>query len=121
MVVADEDALICDFAETYGVLDYRALPVMRAAVLACGLSADSRIKMAISGAKAPTNIVLMAAAIDRLSTLVWMQTKDGAKGINRPRSILDTMYAERDTAGYAAGADFDTARAALVRRCTDGN
>lgn len=43
MILTDEDALICDFAETYNVLDYRALPLRTAATLASGLRADARI------------------------------------------------------------------------------
>ena len=29
--------------------------------------------------------------MDRLSTLVWFQTKDGVKGRNRPKSIVESM------------------------------
>lgn len=43
MILTDEDALICDLAETYHVLDYRALPLKTAAALASGLRADARI------------------------------------------------------------------------------
>lgn len=43
MILTDEDALICDLAETYNVLDYRALPVRTTAALASGLRADARI------------------------------------------------------------------------------
>lgn len=43
MLAADRDALICDLAETYRVLDYRALPVELLATLAAGLRPDARI------------------------------------------------------------------------------
>jgi len=45
MIKLDENALICDFAETYHIYDYRQLPPTRVAVFACGLRDDSRIKM----------------------------------------------------------------------------
>ncbi|MBQ4177615.1 MAG: hypothetical protein II640_09125, partial [Lachnospiraceae bacterium] len=50
MINADEDALICDLAETYGIFDMESLPVKLVATLAMGLRGDSRIKMKISGA-----------------------------------------------------------------------
>lgn len=43
MIRANEDALICDFAETYGVLDYRAHGARLAGTLASGLRSDARI------------------------------------------------------------------------------
>lgn len=116
MIKADEDALICDMAETYNVTDYRALPIKTAAALACGLGPDSRIKMKISGAKAPTDTILLAAMVDRLSTMVWMQSKDGAKGVNRPASILSEIYGEsknKEITTFASGDDFDAAWKAL--------
>lgn len=47
MILTDEDALICDLAETYHVLDYRSLPLLTAATLASGLRSDARIFEAI--------------------------------------------------------------------------
>ena len=35
MIASSEDALVCDMAETYGVFDYRALPVPLLAKLEC--------------------------------------------------------------------------------------
>lgn len=91
MIIADEDALICDFAETYGIYDYRQLPLRKAAVFASGLRDDSRIKMKLSGLNADPQTIMNAAAVDRLGLLVWMQSKDGAKGRNRPVSILNRI------------------------------
>ncbi len=34
MIAVDEDALVCDLAETYGIYDYRQLPITRVAVFA---------------------------------------------------------------------------------------
>ena len=109
MIAADEDALICDFAETYHIYDYKALPVSYAAALACGLGPDSRIKMVISGIKIPTDVALQAAIIDRLSLLLWMQTEDGTKGRNRPKSLLDELTREKQenqVAAFASGDEF---------------
>lgn len=43
MVNLDESALICDLAETYGIYDYRQLPLRTVAVLAAGLRENARI------------------------------------------------------------------------------
>ena len=59
MISLDESALICDFAETYHILDYRALPLKLAAVLACGLRDDSRIKMKLAGMKLNPETMLL--------------------------------------------------------------
>ena len=117
MNAADKDALLCDLAETYGIFDMRALPVSTLAVLACGLSADSRIKRKLVGVKATTNTLLLACAVDRLSTLAWMQSKDGAKNRNRPASILKSLLKERteDTlTGFDSPEAFMTARARII-------
>lgn len=35
--------------------------------------------------------ILLAIIADSLGTLVWFKTKDGIKGINRPKSVLSTF------------------------------
>ena len=85
------DEITCDFAEIYHVLDADALPPRLFATLALGLPDESRFKRALSGSRAGGRDLLLAAAVDRLSTLVWFQTKDGQKGRNRPKSIVESM------------------------------
>lgn len=125
MIAADEDALICDFAETYHIYDYKALPVSYAAALACGLGPDSRIKMAISGTKIPTDVALQAGIIDRLSLMLWMQTEDGAKGRNRPKSLLDELTREKQenqVTAFSSGDEFVRMWAMLAgKENVDGN
>ncbi len=43
MITTNEDALICDLAETYGLLDYRAHGARLIATLAAGLRPGARI------------------------------------------------------------------------------
>ena len=115
MIRTDKDALICDLAETYHVYDYKALPVSLVASLVIGLREDSRIKMKLSGAKAPSEIILLASIIDRLSVLVWMQTKDAQKGRNRPKSLMSLLFPkETKTTVYKTGEDFEKARKKLI-------
>lgn len=121
MIRTDETALICDLAETYGVLDYRALPLKTVAALSSGLRENSRIKMKITGMRADANTLLMAAAVDRLSLLVWMQTKDGHRNRNRPQSIWARMtQAEKtdDTVRFRTAADFEAARMRILAAAT---
>jgi phosphotransferase system HPr-like phosphotransfer protein len=115
MIRTDKDALICDLAETYHVYDYKALPVSLVASLVIGLREDSRIKMKLSGAKAPSEIILLASIIDRLSVLVWMQTKDAQKGRNRPKSLMSLLFPKETKATvYKTGEDFEKARKKLI-------
>lgn len=120
MISTDESALICDFAETYHIYDYRALPLKTAAVLACGLRDDSRIKMKMSDMAIPPDMVLMAAALDRLSMLVWAKTKDGAKGRKRPESVLEKMLNgkkdETGLEGFDTAEEFEAARQRILRK-----
>ncbi len=43
MLAVDRDALVCDLAETYGILDLYAHPAQLIATLAAGLRENSRI------------------------------------------------------------------------------
>src|SRR5690625_7167767 len=91
MIEIDENALICDLAETYQIYDYRQLPPLRVAVFSYGLRSDSRIKMKLSGQSVSIDTLLLAGISDRLSTLVWFQTEDGQKGKNRPIPIIELL------------------------------
>lgn len=112
MIRTDEDALICDFAETYHILNYRDLPARLAATLAVGLKADSRIKQKLSGMNGSRELLLLAAAVDRLSWLVWSKTKDAERGANRPVSIMAALFGveaekkEGNVLSFDDGVDF---------------
>lgn len=109
MLATDENAVICDFAQTYGVLHYRDMPVTLLAALAAGLGEDSRIMRRLSGACTSSDTMLLAAAVDRLSLLCWMQTEDGQKGRNRPPSILSQLMNPQQTSVDSEVMTFDSA------------
>jgi hypothetical protein len=120
MIKADEDALICDFAETYHIYDYKRLPVKLAASLAVGLQPDSRIKIKLSGSKVSPEMMMMAAIIDRLTVLVWMQTKDGQYGRNQPKPVLSIFEKpESDTISFLSGEDYEKERQRLLKKEAD--
>jgi hypothetical protein len=121
MVREDETALICDLAETYGILDWRALPLKTAAALSSGLRENSRIKMKIAGRTAQSDIILLAAVVDRLSLLVWAKTKDSEKGINRPESIAAKMLGidkeeKKQYSVFRTPEEFEEARRRAINR-----
>lgn len=117
MLATDEDALVCDFAETYRILDFRMLSVKQAAVLACGLRADSRIMQRLAGLQAPVNTFLLGAIADALKILVWQNTADGVRGRNRPGSILAALLGSVDDEppeGFETAAEFEAWHAAML-------
>lgn len=121
MIKQDEDALICDLAETYRIYDYRQLPLLQVAVFAYGLRDDSRIKRIISNQVVSLDTLLFASMVDRLSLSLWLQTKDGQKGTNRPNSIVDhlTKKEEKDEKDYLvfeSGEDFEKYREKLLTK-----
>ena len=119
MISLDEDALICDLAETYQIYDYRQLPPTRVAVFACGLRENSRIKMKASGQIVPTDTMLLAGISDKLSMLVWFQTEDGQKGKNRPTMLTGLLTKsepdnEKDVIVFNSGEEFEKRRKELM-------
>lgn len=96
MIATDENALVCDLAETYGIYDYRSLPLRKVATFSVGLRDNSRIKMKMNGMRIPLNEVLLAAAVDRLSFLLWAKTEDGVNNTNKPKSILDELLGNEE-------------------------
>lgn len=58
--------------------------------------------------------MLLAAALDRLSTLVWFQTEDGQAGRNRPKSLVavllgETQETKRNVRSYETSEEFEQA------------
>lgn len=117
MLNADQDAVLCDLAETYHIYDYRRLPAVSVATLASGLREDSRIKLKLAGELQPLNTMLLAAIADRLTLLLWARTKDGEKGRNRPKMIVDSLMEQQypdKTKGFKKAEDFERAWAAAT-------
>ena len=122
MLRRDPDALTCDLAQWYGVLDYRALSAATVATLACGLPPESRIMRVLSGQRADLRDMLLAAIADRLSILVWFQTRDGQKGRRRPKSLVDLLTDEepRNSSGDVEAFDsIEAFEAAMKARATE--
>lgn len=91
MINLNEDALICDLAETYQIFDYRSLPLKLVATLSAGLRDDSRIMLYAAGVHAPQNTLLLAAIADRVELFRYGFTEAAKTGKNPPKSIYEKL------------------------------
>ena len=118
MVGLDENALICDFAETYHVFDWRALPLKTAATLAMGLGPDSRIIRKASGVTWPFDTLLLAMICDSIRGISWQLVPEkGRRGRKPPQSVLKIILGEseeNDMAGFDTAEDFRKWRASML-------
>ena len=118
MLATDEDALICDFAETYHILDYRALPVKQRAVLASGLRENSRIKMKLAGLSyIPAEFSSIRAA-DYLGRIFYCLA---AKENSEPPELLSDIMAGRvkeKPQSFSSGAEYEAWRARILKGVT---
>ena len=92
-----------------------------AATLCAGLSADSRVMRRLSGLSYSTEALLLAGIYDRLSVLVWQQTKDGRTGRNKPTMIEPLLRnagnkQKSDIRSFASGKEFEEARERILRQ-----
>ena len=80
-----------------------------AAALAMGLGPNSRIMKKISGTPANADTLLLVMIADALHVLIWQNTKDGVKGRNRPKSIMQTILGggqDKETESFDSVEDF---------------
>lgn len=109
MIRLDEDALICDLAETYHVFDYRSLPVKLVATLCSGLRDNSRIKMKASEMTVSSETFLLAVIADRIELLRRMFSSDKEK----PVLLTDALTVKKHTQGFATGEELEKALAKI--------
>ena len=116
-----EDEMICDFAETYHIYDYRKVTPEYAAVLCSGLREDSRVKLKLAGMSINLSQTLLARVVDELAFLVWTKTKDGQKNRNRPQSVLKALIDKKDddVKVFRSAVDFMAEWDAIARRNED--
>ena len=123
MLETDEDALICDLAETYGIFDMESLPVQTVATLSSGLRGNSRIKMALSHSALSQSDMLLATIADYVALILWSRTKDGVKGRNRPSSIREALCnadKKKEIEGFDTPEDFEMMRQNLLSEVEHG-
>lgn len=124
MIKIDEDALICDLAETYQIYDYKQLPLKTIAVFSVGLRNNSRIKLKMKEQTVEDEKLLLAGISDKLGILLWLSTKDGQKGINQPDSLVNKLLnigpKEKDVVGFNSIEDFVIKRNELLGNLKKG-
>ena len=109
MMALDEDALICDLAESYHIYDYRSLPLKTVATLSAGLRDDSRIKLKAAEASVGLDTVILAAIADNL-TMLRAGMSDKNKG--KPFLFSEALQGEnkrQKTKGFATAEQFEAA------------
>lgn len=113
MIELDEDALICDLAETYNIYDYRSLPVELVATLSSGLRDDSRIKLRAVRSSVSRETIMLAAVADNLSLLRAGFSKDG----KRPYLFSEALAGEREkpVIGFKTPEEFEAKLAEIKR------
>lgn len=120
MIGLDEDALICDLAETYHIFNYRELSPSIVGALACGLRENSRIKMKISGVERSLTDLILAIIADRLGILVCQHSSKATPG-DVPPSIyekllgIDSGETNNNTMIFTDGAEYEAYRSAILR------
>lgn len=75
--------------------------------------------MRLSGLSLRMDTLLLAGIFDCLNWLVWAKTKDGQKGANKPKSMMQALSMsaetiESDLETFASGGDFEKARERLL-------
>ena len=104
-------------AETYNIYDYRSIPVNLLATLSVGLRDNARIKMKLRGEQVSMDTFLLCSIVDQLSVMLWCQSKDGLKGINRPKSILNILLGKTKASeiqGFISSDEFELARKRIL-------
>lgn len=119
MLEADEDAVVCDLAETYHILDYKSLPVLTVATLVCGLRANSRIKQKINDAEYQLDEVLLAHIADRLGLVLCMLARGK---MTKPPSLVDMLLGknikndgnDEGVVSFSSPDEFELMRQAII-------
>lgn len=117
MLKMDEEAVICDMAETYKVLDMYSLPLFLFATLACGLPKNSRIMTRLSGVNVPFNDMILGRLLDTVSYVLYtLQVLGGAKP-QEPKSVVEAMIGVSNgkEASFMTREDFEKERKLIMK------
>lgn len=81
-----------------------------------GLRPDSRCKMLLSGDKVTLDTLLAAMIYDKLAWLQWAKTKDGARGVNIPETVVSKLLGDSESKprGFTSIEEFEKARQELI-------
>lgn len=88
------------------------------AYLILGLREESRLQQKLQNSKTTLTNYLLAGILDRLSLLVWANTKDAQKGLNRPKMVVDSLFdsvKNRDNISFSSSEDFEKERERILK------
>lgn len=93
MIGNGEGALICDFAETYHIFDYKALPIKLCSTLAVGLPRTARIwaKLGEPNLRLIKEQALILL-LDRVSWIQWAMSDNASQGGEPPKPIYNKVF-----------------------------
>ena len=114
MIGLDEDALICDLAETYHIYRFDDFDAGYIATLSAGLRDDARIVKKITGCDLSMAELLAAVTADNLTVL-----NHGLAGEKkRPHLFTEKLKLGREeekVKGFGSGAEFDAWRKSFLK------
>ena len=113
MLKINEEAVICDLAETYNIYDYKSLDLNYIAILALGLRDNSRIKLQMADMSVTLDQMLLGALVDRL-TLLLCGNRDKVTLVTEAFSKKETIR------GFDTGEEFLKEREKILRRLNHG-
>lgn len=118
MLGSEEDAFICDMAETYHIYDIEQYPVTLIATLLSGLREDTRTIMALTGRKLSLKQTVDVLTYDAINLILWSKTRDGQNNVNRPKRLIDILNnkeVKEEVEGFDSGEELLTAFNKIVR------
>ena len=72
--------------------------------------------------KLPMEQYFLAAILDHLKVLLWPNSSDGQKGVNRPKLILEALdEPESFIQTFCSGEEFEKERQKIIERSRHGN
>ena len=113
MIGHDEDALICDMAETYHIYRFDDFDAGYIATLAAGLRDNARIVKKITGCDLSMAELLAAVTADNLTVL----NHGLAGGKKRPHLFTErlSLGVKEEKKGFASGVEFDAWRRSFLK------
>lgn len=118
MISTDENALICDLAETYHIFNYKSLPVFTVATLASGLRDDSRIKLKMNKQLASNTDLLLSVIADRLGLIISFLNGEPMESffIDSVFEDLEVPKRKSNVEQFHTVEEFEAARAKFIRK-----
>ena len=123
-MASDRGDFICDLAETYGIYDYRKVPVHLLGTYAAGLGHNTRIGMKRRGVTAPADVILLAQLYELILTIAWSFKK---KKESLPKTPLDEFIVgekaetKKELKGFSSANAFEQERQKILKEIKNGN